>query len=81
MKWHGSPYNKDSFKRIVSLSDDENMQRRWKCFLKTVKVDTLEFPFVIAKIRIFLETLFDALVNDNNQYCVNWYAKNRSWIN
>lgn len=51
------------------------MQRRWKCFLKTVKVDTLEFPFVIAKIRIFLETLFDALVNDNNQYCVNWYAK------
>ena len=38
LKWRSTPYNKDSFKRIVSLADDEDMQKRWKYFLKTIKV-------------------------------------------
>ncbi|MCC8192738.1 MAG: nucleotidyl transferase AbiEii/AbiGii toxin family protein [Ruminococcus sp.] len=39
----GTSYNKDSFKRIITLAEDEDMQKRWKYFLKTIKDDTLEF--------------------------------------
>lgn len=42
-----------------------DMQKRWKYFLKTIKDDTLEFPFVIAEIQTFLEPVFDAIVNED----------------
>lgn len=43
----GTPYEKDSFKRILALAEDVDMQKRWKYFLKTIKDDTLEFSAVI----------------------------------
>ena len=64
LQQRGTPYDRDSFKRVVSLADDEDMQKRWKYFLKTIKDDTLEFPFVIAEIQTFLEPVFDAIVNE-----------------
>lgn len=60
----GTPYDRDSFKRVISLADDEDMQKRWKYFLKTIKDDALEFPLVIAEIQTFLEPVFDAIVNE-----------------
>ena len=78
LKRRGTSYNKDSFKRFVSLADDEDMQRRWKYFLKTIKDDTLEFPFVIAEIQTFLEPVFDAMVN-NVKTLQNWNCNNRKW--
>ena len=80
----GTPYDRDSFKRVVSLADDEDMQKRWKYFLKTIKDDTLEFPFVIAEIRTFLEPVFDAIINEvewRKQWMVNlnWIKDERSF--
>ena len=60
-----TPYDKDSFKRILSLAGDADMQKRWKYFLKTIKGDTLEFSAVIEEIQTFLEPVFDAIVNEN----------------
>lgn len=79
----GTPYNRDSFKRIVSLDNDEDMQRRWKYFLKTIKDDTLEFSLVIAEIKTFLEPVFDAIVNEkewqNRWKCeLKWIKDERS---
>jgi predicted nucleotidyltransferase component of viral defense system len=71
-------YDKDSFKRIVSLADDENMKKRWKYFLKTIKDDMLEFPFVIAEIQTFLEPVFDAIVNENEWQKV-WKSNAGKW--
>ena len=61
----GTPYDRNSFKRVVSLSEDTDMQKRWKYFLKTIKDDTLEFSVVIGKIQKFLEPVFEAIVNEN----------------
>lgn len=69
----GTPYNRHSFKRVVSLADDEDMQKRWKYFLKTIKDDALEFPLVIAEIQTFLEPVFDAIVNEN-EWQNEWIA-------
>lgn len=40
------------------------MKKRWKFFLKTIKDNTLEFPFIIEEIQTFLEPVFDAIVNE-----------------
>ena len=74
----GTPYDRDSFKRVVSLADDEDMQKRWKYFLKTIKDDTLEFPFVIAEIQTFLEPVFDAIVNEEESYKM-WLSDSQHW--
>ena len=33
----GTPYDRDSFKRVVALAEDEDMQKRWKYFFVVVK--------------------------------------------
>ena len=65
LQHRGTPYDKDSFQRIVALADDEDMQKRWRYFLKNIKDNTLEFSAVIKEIQSFLEPVFDAIVNEN----------------
>ena len=79
----GTPYDRDRFKRVVALADDEDMQKRWKFFLKTIKDDTLEFSVVITEIQTFLEPVFDAMVNEDEwqrqwKWNMNWTKDERS---
>ncbi len=74
----GTPYARDSFKRIVSLSEDEDMQKRWKYFLKNIKDNTLEFAIVIDEIRTFLEPVFDAIVNEK-EWQNSWNSTVTRW--
>lgn len=60
----GTSYDRDSFKRVASLAEDDDLQKRWKYFLKNIKDNMLEFSVVIAEIRTFLEPVFDAIVNE-----------------
>ena len=62
----GTPYDKDSFKRIIALADDVDMQKRWKYFLKNIKDDTLEFSVVIDEIQAFLEPVFENIIAEKN---------------
>ena len=61
----GTHYDRNSFKRVVSLAEDTDMQKRWKFFLKTIKDDSLEFSAVIEEIQTFLEPVFDAIVDED----------------
>ena len=74
----GTPYDRDSFKRVVALGDDEDMQKRWKFFLKTIKDDTLDFSVVITEIQTFLEPVFDAIVNED-EWQNRWDTKVKGW--
>lgn len=74
----GTPYEKDSFKRILALAEDVDMQKRWKFFLKVIKDDTLEFSEVIVKIQKFLEPVFDAIVNEN-EWQQDWKSNISRW--
>lgn len=78
LKKRETPYDRDSFKRILALSEDEDMQKRWRYFLKNIKDDTLEFAVVIAEIQTFLEPVFTHLVNDKG-YDYNWECWSNSW--
>ncbi len=74
----GTPYDRDSFKRVVALANDADMQRRWKYFLKNIKDELLEFSVVIAEIQTFLEPVFDTMVNEN-EWQKMWHSTKRKW--
>lgn len=74
----GTPYDRDSFKRIVALAEDEDMQKRWKYFLKNIKDDTLEFTVVIDEIQKFLEPVFEAIVNED-EWQKDWESNIKRW--
>lgn len=76
----GTSYDRDSFKRIVALADDEDMQKRWKFFLKTIKDDMLAFFVVITEIQTFLEPVFEAIVNEDEWKNI-WESNVRKWSN
>ncbi len=63
LQHRGTPYDRDSFQRIVALADDEDVQKRWRYFLKNIKDSTLAFAVVIAEIQSFLEPVFDAIAS------------------
>lgn len=80
LQQRGTHYDRDSFKRIVALSKDEDMQKRWKYFLKNIKDDTLEFEVVIKEIQIFLEPIFNAILNEEE--CLReWSSSSGIWFN
>lgn len=41
LQQRGTNYERNSFKRIVALVKDTDMQKRWKYFLKNIKNKTL----------------------------------------
>ena len=75
----GTPYDRDSFKRIIALADDDDMQKRWKYFLKNIKDDTLELSTVIEEIQVFLGPVFDAIVNEEEWHKL-WDTSNFCWL-
>lgn len=76
----GTPYDRDSFKRIIALAEDKDMQKRWKFFLKTIKTDTLEFSNVIDEIQNFLDPVFCAIVNEE-EWLQDWHSNISRWTN
>ncbi|MCM1494701.1 MAG: nucleotidyl transferase AbiEii/AbiGii toxin family protein [Bacteroides sp.] len=76
----GTLYDRDSFKRILTLAEDVNMQKRWKFFLKNIKDNTLAFAVVIDEIQKFLEPVLDAIVNEDKWKNI-WKSNEGKWLN
>lgn len=79
LKKRETPYDRDSFKRVLALSEDEDMQKRWRYFLKNIKNDTLEFAAVTKEMQIFLEPVFDAIV-DEGEWDKEWNSNSGTWL-
>jgi len=74
----GTPYEKDSFERIVQLVDDEDMQNKWKYFLKNLRYDSFVFDIVINEIKAFLEPVYDAIITETEFQWI-WKCKESLW--
>ncbi|WP_230398921.1 nucleotidyl transferase AbiEii/AbiGii toxin family protein [Novisyntrophococcus fermenticellae] len=74
----GTPYEKNSFQRIVCLAEDTDMQVKWRYFLKNIKDGSLDFSVVIEEIRIFLEPVFEAIVGES-EWQKMWDSKSEKW--
>lgn len=74
----GTAYEKDSFDRIVALADDEDMQIKWRYFLKTLGNPAIEFAEVVEGIKRFLAPVWNAIIDDK-ELLRQWDAEYPSW--
>lgn len=80
LQQRGTPYDRDSFKRIIGLAQDEDIQKRWNFFLKSIRDDTLKFVLVIEEIQKILEPVYDSIVNEE-EWQKLWNSKAVRWEN
>ena len=74
----GTPDDKDSFERVLALAENEDMQVRWRHFLKTLKDDELPFAAVISGIQQFLSPVWDAIICEK-ELLTSWAAETYVW--
>ena len=74
----GTAYEKDSFDRILALADDEDMQTKWRYFLKTLGNPEIPFAEVIDGLQQFLAPVWIAFLSED-ELSANWEAGSRHW--
>ena len=75
----GTAYDADSFMRVLALAADEDMQTKWRYFLKTLGNPAMEFQFVIDGIQAFLEPVWQAHIAER-EYQGTWCSANGVWM-
>lgn len=74
----GTLYEKDSFTRVLTLADDEDMQIKWRYFLKTLGNPEIDFRCVMDGIQLFLQPVWEALVAER-EYLAEWCCSKMKW--
>ena len=74
----GTAYEKDSFDRILALADDEDMQTKWRYFLKTLGNPEIAFRVVIAVIAAFLSPVLEAVLQET-EFLQYWSSNASLW--
>lgn len=74
----GTAYEKDSFERVLALSNDAGMQTKWRYFLKTLGNPELSFSEVMDGIQRFLEPIWIAVLSED-ECTKQWLAFNFCW--
>ena len=76
----GTAYEKDSFERVLSLVDDEDMQTKWRYFLKTLGNPEIAFGDVINGLKCFLKPVWNSIINEEELQLV-WTSSSGCWKN
>lgn len=74
----GTAYEKDSFDRVLALAEDEDMQVKWRYFLKTLGNPDIAFAEVMEDIKTFLLPVWEAIMAEKETLS-NWESKTTSW--
>ena len=74
----GTEYDKDSFKRVLALANDDDMQVKWRYFLKTLRSSDIEFAEVMKVIEVFLNPVWEASVQ-KKMFSKMWNSVNKEW--
>lgn len=74
----GTAYEKYSFDRVLALADDENMQTKWRYFLRTLGNPEISFAAVIAGLRGFLQPVWERILSEE-EFLMHWQSTNTHW--
>jgi predicted nucleotidyltransferase component of viral defense system len=74
----GTAYDSESFDRIISLADDNDIQVRWRYFLKTVLQKGLSFTDVMHGITVFLRPVYEVVIT-GGEFSKIWSAERQVW--
>lgn len=74
----GTAYEATSFDRILTLSDEEDMQIKWRYFLKTLGGPALPFQEIIAGIHRFLFPVWETF-SKQHEFLAVWHSSETAW--
>ena len=74
-----TPYAEDSFTRVLALAEDEDMNIKWRHFLRTLGNPEITFRSVTDAIGAFLQPVWDALIQ-NQTLNQKWNATESCWL-
>ena len=74
----GTQYERDSLSHVLALVKNEDMQIRWRHFLKTLGNPEIEFSEIIRGIQEFLSPIWEAIFA-GTQILYHWNAETFSW--
>ena len=74
----GTAYEKESFNRVIALADDEDMQTKWRFFLKTLGNPEISFQDIMMGIQRFLAPIWEAILKQNELLAV-WHSDHAEW--
>ena len=74
----GTPYGEDSFARVLALAEDEDMNVKWRHFLRTLGSQALSFHSVTDAIGTFLYPVWTAMTQGDTMV-QNWSASTSKW--
>ena len=75
----GTAYEKNSFERVLSLVNDEDMQVKWRYFLKSLGNPDILFATVMVGIKAFLLPVWEAIVAEE-ELLKNWRFEDYIWV-
>lgn len=74
----GTAYEKESFNRVIALTDDEDMQTKWRFFLKTLGNPEISFQDIMMGIQRFLAPVWEAILKQDELLAV-WHSEHAEW--
>lgn len=75
----GTAYSRDSLKQIAELANDTEMIIKWNYFLRTIKMDKLDFSKVVGAIVHFLSPVWQAILGED-EILKKWDKENNQWV-
>ena len=75
----GTPYGEGSFARVLTLAEDEDMNVKWRHFLRTLGSPELSFKSVTDAIGVFLQPVWDAMIQAQ-ALPETWRAAENRWM-
>ena len=73
-----NPRKYNSPKKDIIFVDDENMQIRWRHFLRSLHDPDIPFSQVMDGITAFIEPLWKAFLKEE-EYQKRWSAEKKNW--
>lgn len=74
----GTAYEKESFNRVIALADDEDMQTKWRFFLKTLGNPEISFQDIMMGIQRFLAPVWEAILKQD-EFLAVWHSDHAEW--
>jgi predicted nucleotidyltransferase component of viral defense system len=74
----GTHYGEDTFARVLALAEDEDMNVKWRHFLRTLGSPELSFQSVTNAIGTFLQHVWGAMTLGDTM-SQNWSATAAKW--
>ena len=74
----GTAYERDSFERMMTLSDDESMRIKWGYFMRTLDNHPIAFSSVMEGIAFFLQPVWNAMLK-GEEFLDCWNSSVARW--